>query len=488
MECRAIKFLNNFHQFSPFQDEHVVWEASLRWIDFDPESRVTHLSKIMRGVRLGLLSDSVSMSRTHFFFFQFNLNLLKILQYFLEKVKSHPYVENNAQVLPMIIESLRFLCDLESIWSTESEIITPAFAVPRLPHEIMFAIGGWSEGSPQSCIETYDTRADRWIRIPPYYEDPSGPRSYHRTVVLNNKIYLIGGFDGIEYFNKCSRFDPIKKIWKEIAPMHNRRCYISAVVLNGFIYAMGGYDGRHRQNTAERYCPKTNQWSFIAPMNSRRSDADACVMNGKIYITGGFNGNECLNTAECYDPLTNTWQLLPNMLSRRSGVSCVAHRSLIYVIGGFNGLTRMTSGEKFDQSRNEWTSIREMYHPRSNFGLDIIDDMIMAVGGFNGVVTISNCECYVPESDEWLEATDMSMIRSALSVSVVNGLPNLRDYVHQNRHKLFEEKRLRILENNGSSTVSFSFESVRSINTESVESIPLEADPVDEESENEELF
>lgn len=31
-------------------------------------------------------------------------------------------------------------------------------ARPRVPHEILFAIGGWSAGSPTNFVETYDTR------------------------------------------------------------------------------------------------------------------------------------------------------------------------------------------------------------------------------------------------------------------------------------------------------------------------------------------
>lgn len=37
----------------------MVWEAVLRWIDFDPKARVTHLARLMRGIRLGLLANSV---------------------------------------------------------------------------------------------------------------------------------------------------------------------------------------------------------------------------------------------------------------------------------------------------------------------------------------------------------------------------------------------------------------------------------------------
>lgn len=110
--------------------------------------------------------------------------------------------------------------------------------------------------------------------------DPIGPRAYHGTAVVGFNIYVIGGFDGADYFNSCRCFNAVTKIWREVAPMNARRCYVSVAVLNDLIYAMGGYDGYYRQSTAERYNYKTNQWSLIAPMNCQRSDASATTLNG----------------------------------------------------------------------------------------------------------------------------------------------------------------------------------------------------------------
>lgn len=93
-------------------------------------------------------------------------------------------------------------------------MVTPAFAIPRLPHDVIVAIGGWSVGFPQSVIESYDTRADRWVPIKE--EDPGGARSYHGTGVIENKIYCIGGFDGMEHFNTCRMLNLITKEWKEV--------------------------------------------------------------------------------------------------------------------------------------------------------------------------------------------------------------------------------------------------------------------------------
>ncbi|XP_019891982.2 kelch-like protein 10 isoform X2 [Musca domestica] len=405
------------------REEDNVWKLCIKWIDQDPNERKHHVAQLMQGVRLGLMTPKC----------------------FMEEVREHPYVVQSEEAKPLIVETFKFMYDLDIINPTSGELTTPPLAMPRLPHEVIFAIGGWSGGTSKACIETYDTRADRWVNIPA--EDPAGPRAYHGTAVIGYKIYAIGGYDGLEYFNTCRVFDAIKKTWKEVAPMHCRRCYVSVAELNGLIYAIGGYDGHNRLNTVERYNPKTNQWTVITPMNMQRSDASACTLNGKIYATGGFNGQECLDSAEVYDPHTNVWTRIPNMNQRRSGVSCVAFRGQVYVVGGFNGTSRLATGERYNPDTQTWSFIREMNHSRSNFGLEIIDDMIFAIAGFNGVSTISHTECYVPETNEWMEATDMNIIRSALTANNVAGLPNIRDYIHKERDRLMEERRQRLLAN-----------------------------------------
>nr|XP_031847034.1 kelch-like protein 10 isoform X2 [Nomia melanderi] len=402
------------------KNEDTVWELVLKWINYDPQSRKGHIVDLMKNIRLGLLDT----------------------QFFLENVKDHPYVTGNDACRPIIIETLKFLYDLEIITQKDGEVPTPEIARPRVPHEILFAISGWSGRTATNYIETYDTRADRWIKVEEV--DPNGLRSYHGTAVVGFNIYVIGGFDGTDYFNSCRCFNAVNKVWREVAPMNARRCYVSVAVLNDLIYAMGGYDGYYRQSTAERYNYKTNQWSLIAPMNCQRSDASATTLNGKIYITGGFNGHECLNSAEMYDPEFNQWTLIAPMRSRRSGVSCISYHSHVYVIG-FNGISRMCSGERYNPTTDAWSPIPDMYQSRSNFAIEVIDDMIFAIGGFNGVTTIDHVECYDEKTNEWYGATGMNICRSALSACVIMGLPNVNDYIHKHRERLMEEKRQKLL-------------------------------------------
>ncbi|OXU22927.1 hypothetical protein TSAR_013237, partial [Trichomalopsis sarcophagae] len=400
-------------------NEETAWELALRWIGREPETRKVHIVELMRNIRLGLMDT----------------------YYFLENVKNHHYVAGNEACRPIVIETLKFLYDPEMIKQKDGEL---EIATPRVPHDILFAIGGWQGVSAVDLIETYDTRADRWVKVEQI--DPLGPRGYHGMAVIGYKIYVIGGLNGVEFFNSCRCFNPVRKTWREVAPMNAKRAYVSVALLNDIIYAMGGYDGYFRQNSAERYDYRRNQWSLIAPMHMQRSDASATALNGKIYITGGFNGRECMSSAEVYDPDTNQWTMIAHMRLRRSGVSCIAYHGLVYALGGFNGVSRMCCGEKYNPETNTWTAIPDMYNSRSNFAIEIIDDMIFAIGGFNGFSTTFHVECFSDSTNEWYEATDMNTYRSGLAACVVKVLPNVHDYTHKHRERLMEEKRQKLLD------------------------------------------
>nr|KAG5687972.1 hypothetical protein BaRGS_023096 [Batillaria attramentaria] len=229
-------------------------------------------------------------------------------------------------------------------------------------------------------------------------------------------IYVVGGFDGVEYFNSCRKFYTAKKMWTEAPPMNSKRCYVSAVALQGKIYVMGGFDGHVRLNTVERFDPSRNQWSFIFPMTHQRSDAKATVLEDRIYICGGFNGQECLNSAEYYDPVANQWTLIAPMRNRRSGVGVIAYHGQVYALGGFNGITRMNTGERYCPKSRTWTTIPEMYSPRSNFAVGVIDDLLFTIGGFNGVTTISQVECYDSDVEECVSVSVIMIVVSGHGV------------------------------------------------------------------------
>ncbi|XP_021929990.1 kelch-like protein 10 isoform X5 [Zootermopsis nevadensis] len=259
--------------------------------------------------------------------------------------------------------------------------------------------------------------------------DPTGPRVAHGTAVVGFNIYVIGGYDGVQFLSSVRRFNAVTKTWHEVAPMNDRRSLVSVAVLGGQVYVAGGYTDKGRLKTAERYDYRTNQWSMIASMNTNRSDASATALKDKIYVVGGNSGQQYLASAEVYDPQTNLWTNISPMSATRSGLSCVAYHGRVYAVGGFcSMLCPTSSGEKYDPETDTWTQISEMSNRRGNFAAEVIDDTIFAVGGSIDK-NICHVECFDDRRNEWYGVSNMNVHRTALSACVVKDLPNAGDYV-----------------------------------------------------------
>lgn len=198
------------------------------------------------------------------------------VEFLLNAIKTHQYAQDT-ECEVLILDALAQVHCLMTHG--------PAFAFanplsrPRLPSAVLFAIGGWSGENPTNKIETYNVRTDQWVDITCEQE---GPLAYHGAAYLRGFIYVVGGFDGTSSLSSVKRFDPLKRTWQEVAPMHSQRCYVSVALLDDNIYAMGGFDNYWRLNTAERYEPERNQWTWITPMHQKRSDASATSLNGKV--------------------------------------------------------------------------------------------------------------------------------------------------------------------------------------------------------------
>ncbi|XP_019963358.2 kelch-like protein 10 [Paralichthys olivaceus] len=383
--------------------ESSVFDAILRWIAHVPKEREQHIAVLLSQVRLGLTSED----------------------YIKTKVISNRLVKNDPQCKKIADSSLKIILHRLAHRSVPYGLRN-TLARPRVPHSIMLAIGGWDVSSPICNIEAYDFPADLWIGVSDKMEHP---RAYHGTAFLDGRVYCIGGFDRLNFFNSVDRLDLATHTWQEVAPMHYRRCYVSVTVLNGFIYAFGGSDGHERHNTAERYCPETNQWTLITPMHSRRSDASCTVLHDKIYICGGFSGTVYLNTAEYYDPETNQWTMISPMRSRRRGLSVAAYNNQIYAVGGFDGHNRLSTVESYDPETNAWNQLNSMLNCRSNFCLNVMQDQIFVVGGFDISSVTQMAEVYIPHTDDWFNICKSEISRSAASSCVVSGIPNMADYM-----------------------------------------------------------
>ncbi|XP_046709648.1 kelch-like protein 10 isoform X1 [Silurus meridionalis] len=382
------------------EQEKTAFEVLISWIQHDPDTRMKNLADLLKKVRLALMPP----------------------EYFLEHVERNRLLNSVRECEIFLTQSMLLLYRNNMIYKLWPPCTLKRY---RFPYSLLFATSGFRGLTPTNVIEIYDSRMDRWRYIS---NTEIRSRAYHGTVFLGEFMYLIGGYNRLEYFNTMSKFNPRDGTWSEGAPMHSRRCYVSVVLLDDYIYAIGGFNGIVRLSTAERYNPNTNQWSLIASMHEQRSDANATSLQGKIYICGGFNGIECLATVECYSPEYNQWTLISPMHLPRSGVGVVTFDNQVLAAGGFDGNNRLQSVEVYNPQTNSWRILTFMFNPRSNFGIEVMGSCLYVIGGFDGVDTTTNCECYDFNSDTWYTVRDMTFSRSALSCCVISGLSNVAEY------------------------------------------------------------
>lgn len=95
-----------------------------------------------------------------------------------------------------------------------------------------------------------------------------GSISRHASVVVANRVYVIGGFHGSSDVNRVWRSDTdnvVDQNWTQVATgtrFSARRSH-SAVVLDGAIYVISGFDGTNRLNDVWRSADQGVTWTNV---------------------------------------------------------------------------------------------------------------------------------------------------------------------------------------------------------------------------------
>ncbi|XP_053232852.1 kelch-like protein 3 isoform X1 [Podarcis raffonei] len=388
--------------------EEKVFEAVISWINYEKESRLEHMAKLMEHVRLPLLPRD----------------------YLVQTVEEEALIKNNNTCKDFLIEAMKYhLLPLD-----QRQLIKNPRTKPRTPvslPKVMMVVGGQAPKAIRS-VECYDFEEERWDQVA---ELPSR-RCRAGVVFMAGKVYAVGGFNGSLRVRTVDVYDGVKDLWTSIASMQERRSTLGAAVLNELLYAVGGFDGSTGLASVEAYNYKTNEWFFVAPMNTRRSSVGVGVVEGKdskllnwpqqhskLYAVGGYDGasRQCLSTVEQYNPATNEWAYVSDMSTRRSGAGVGVLSGQLYATGGHDGPLVRKSVEVYDPGTNTWKQVADMNMCRRNAGVCSVNGLLYVVGGDDGSCNLASVEYYNPVTDKWtLLPTNMSTGRSYAGVAVIH--------------------------------------------------------------------
>ena len=121
----------------------------------------------------------------------------------------------------------------------------------------------------------------------------------HASVVVANRVYVIGGLQGTSDVNSVWRSDTdnvVNQDWTQVATgtRFSARRNHSAVVLDGAIYVIGGVP---RDDEVWRSADRGVTWTQVATgaRFSARQEHTSAALSGALYVIGGFDGTNRLN-------------------------------------------------------------------------------------------------------------------------------------------------------------------------------------------------
>ena len=334
---------------------------------------------------------------------------------------------------------------------------------PRETRQFLIAAGGWIEGRTTSSIELFDYQLNMWLSTP--FKLPSVV-SYFGFEAIDSTIYVFGGSNGREIFKELKGLNLSCKEskWQNKCSMIERRCYVSSVVLDGRIYAIGGFNQQRRIRKCEKYCPQLDCWTEIADLHYARSDASSATYGGRIFIAGGINDTNIEQSVEVYYPDGNYWLIVKSMATPRTSFAMTCYSDRIWAIGGNDGHRRLNSVESYDPVLNIWRQERPMINSRSTFRAISFNDELVVVGGYNGINyqfdqfciynyfhfhlgenPVRSVEKFNPKKG-WLKVRPLLHERSGLSLITI---PNNFDLFHHwfdNKFKLLPNRWLLSIE------------------------------------------
>lgn len=258
--------------------------------------------------------------------------------------------------------------------------------------------GGYDRVECLKTAEQYIPEANVWKSLPPMLEN----RGRFKIVVVNNKIYAIGGSNGTTELASVEMLDMETNLkWVKVPAMPVARSNMGATELNGLIYCVGGWNGQVGLKQCDIFDPVTQKWSTIASLNTGRYQAGVTSFKNLVYAIGGCDSWNCLASVEVYNPEDDTWTMSKPLNTARRGCGVAVFKGKLYVVGGSDGSHSLNTVEIFDEESQTWSVGPRMTTARANVEVDVVGDRLYAVGGFSGKAFLNTVEYLDPKSNEW---------------------------------------------------------------------------------------
>ncbi len=234
-------------------------------------------------------------------------------------------------------------------------------------------------------------------------------------VVLNDLLYIFGGVNAA-YTNAGEVYDPWTGSWTSLAPTPDEYATMCAVAVDDKIHLLGGFDGYDETDYHFVYDPAMNTWdATLAALPAPRSGPACGSVDGKIFVAGGADASgEATNSLFIYDVAGDSWTTGATLPATALYANGAMVGDNFYVFGGWSS----SATYLYDTAAQTWSTEDAMpssrlwgasagFKDRAN-GLD----HILFAGGGNGWTATTSLYEFV--GDVWND-------RSAYAMPIAQG-------------------------------------------------------------------
>lgn len=219
-------------------------------------------------------------------------------------------------------------------------------------------------------------------------------RRDHTSVVFDNKMWVIGGYDGFSHLNDIWQSTD-GETWTQVtaeAPFHKRRFH-STVVFDNKIWVMGGHNGSDiltdiwQSSDGENWTLVTGGLPFIISY-----DQSVIAFQNKLWVIGSGSGPAKSMNTIWQSSDGETWTSVDSQITftDRFGFATLVFDNKIWIIGG-NG----AGAENFNTPLNDtwqssdgkiWNQVNAntLFSGRKGHTSVVFDDKMWIIGGFDG--------------------------------------------------------------------------------------------------------
>jgi hypothetical protein len=222
-------------------------------------------------------------------------------------------------------------------WRSIGSLATPRAELGAAPiNGTLFAGGGLvaceSELCPTNTVEVYSSETNSWTAASPMNIARSG--HFFAAEDVSGVMYALGGVDSSEaYLSSVEMFDIKTNQWTALTSMPTPRVGLSAVVLDSKLYAVGGCGGSapldscEALSTVEMYDPQTNAWSTLPSLLRPRHSFSLGVYGTQLILAGGSSssglapdGTGLVKSIDIFDIVANEWFVVTSLPDPRAGL------------------------------------------------------------------------------------------------------------------------------------------------------------------------